>query len=71
MEVVGDPDRVEPIINEFQAVIDEVAKEDVQLGKIERFAFYDRVKSAFAVVSTSESRLYGNIILTKGIIRPQ
>ena len=39
-------------------------------GSIERFAFYERVKHAFAVVVTGERRLYGNIILKKGIIRP-
>ena len=70
MEVVGEPQRVEPIMDEFQAFIDRIALEEVRIGRIERFAFYDRVKSAFAVVVTAESRLYGNIILTKGIIKP-
>jgi L-fucose mutarotase len=70
MAVVGDPDRTEPIMDEFQALIDEVAAEDVSLGRIERFAFYARVKDAFAVVATAERRLYGNIILKKGIIAP-
>lgn len=71
MQVVGDPDAVEPIMEEFQKAIDEDSLEDAQLGKIERFAFYDRVKECFAVIATSETRLYGNIILTKGIIRPE
>jgi L-fucose mutarotase len=70
MAVVGDPDRTEPIMEEFQALIDEVAAENVTLGRIERFAFYARVKDAFAVVATAERRLYGNIILKKGIIAP-
>ena len=70
MEVVGEPQRIEPIMDEFQALIDDIALEDVKIGRIERFAFYDRVKTAFAVVATAENRLYGNIILKKGIIRP-
>lgn len=33
--------------------------------------FYNRVKSAHAVVATSEPRLYGNIVIRKGVIYPQ
>ena len=36
---------------------------------IERFAFYERAKKAYAVVATSESALYANIILKKGVIK--
>lgn len=35
--------------------------------KIDRFAFYDRAKAAFAVVMTGETAKYGNIILKKGV----
>jgi L-fucose mutarotase len=42
----------------------------MKLSLIERFAFYERVKGAYAVVQTGENRLYGNILLKKGIIRP-
>jgi L-fucose mutarotase len=55
---------------DFQTVIDEVAIEDVTLERLERFAFYDRARTAFAVVSTAERRLYGNILLKKGVIPP-
>ncbi|XP_036591598.1 fucose mutarotase isoform X2 [Trichosurus vulpecula] len=41
------------------------------LGKMERFAFYEQAKKAFAVVATGETALYGNIILRKGVIAPQ
>ena len=34
---------------------------------IERFAFYERARQAFAVVLTGETRKYGNIILKKGV----
>lgn len=38
-----------------------------EIQRIDRFAFYDRAKSAFAVVMTGEIAKYGNIILKKGV----
>ncbi len=35
--------------------------------RIERYAFYHRAKSAFAIVITGESRTYGNLLLKKGV----
>jgi len=35
---------------------------------VERFAFYERAKQAYAVVATSEKALYANIILKKGVL---
>ncbi|KAM6186719.1 fucose mutarotase isoform 2-T2 [Rhynchocyon petersi] len=40
------------------------------LEKVERFAFYERAKKAFAVVATGETALYGSIILKKGVLGP-
>jgi L-fucose mutarotase len=43
----------------------------VQAGQceaMERFAFYHRVKSAFAIVHTGELQPYANFILKKGVI---
>ena len=37
---------------------------------VERFAFYERARKAYAVVATSEGALYANIILKKGVIKP-
>ncbi|MEN3752980.1 L-fucose mutarotase [Mangrovibacter sp. SLW1] len=34
--------------------------------RIERFAFYERAKNAFAIVITGECAKYGNILLKKG-----
>ena len=41
--------------------------------RIDRFAFYERAQSAFAVVMTGETRKYGNLLLKKGVTpgRPQ
>lgn len=72
MEVVGDPTAVPPICNDFQAVIDKHEGAGAfPLATLERFAFYERAKQCFAVVSTGESRLYGNIILKMGVIPPK
>lgn len=38
------------------------------IGQIERFAFYEEAKKAYAVIATSESALYANILLQKGVI---
>ena len=70
MQVVGDPDAVPEIVAEFQSIIDGTADKPAKISTLERHAFYEAANSAFAVVQTGETRLYGNIILTKGIIEP-
>ena len=69
MQVVGDPTARQPIDDEFEAIIAR-HEPDKRYTKIERFAFYDRARNAAAIVQTGETRLYGNIILKKGVIRP-
>ncbi|WP_136442906.1 RbsD/FucU family protein [Pacificoceanicola onchidii] len=68
MQVVGDPDARPEICDQFQRIIDGTADNPADLGSLERFAFYERARGCFAAVQTGESRLYGNIILKKGII---
>lgn len=51
----------------YQAVIAAHAPETPPIQFIERFAFYDRAKEAYAVVMTGDTRKYANIILTKGV----
>ena len=69
MEVVGAPDEEQPIFAEFRDVIQRHEGEAFGLGRLERFAFYARAEQAFAIVSTGERRLYGNLILKKGVVR--
>lgn len=40
---------------------------DGTIERMERFAFYERSKKAFAVVISGETAKYGNIILKKGV----
>lgn len=70
MQVVGDPGAVPPVVKEFQVACDAAEGKPVTIGRLERFAFYERAKACFALVSTGERRLYGNIILKKGVIPP-
>ena len=35
---------------------------------VERFAFYDRAKKAYAVIATGETAIYANVILKKGVV---
>ena len=68
MEVVGDPDAVPPVVAAFQDIVTTHADHPATVSGAERFAFYEHAKSAFAVIQTGETRLYGNIILTKGCL---
>ena len=71
MEVVGAAGDEQPIFEEFRAIIAKREGAKFKLASLERFAFYERARECFAVVATGERRLYGNIILKKGIVRPE
>jgi L-fucose mutarotase len=65
----NDPKRVEPIFTEFDAIVarhEPKHKISVLVGD----SFYSRVKGAYALIATTERRLYGNIVLRKGVIHP-
>lgn len=68
MQVVGAPAEVPAIVQEFRRIVRAGAGAEITFGALERFDFYARVRAAYAVVATGEQRLYGNIILKKGVI---
>ena len=70
MEVVDDPLAVPEICSQFQALVEKLAG-DFRVVPIERFAFYERSRKAAYIVATTEFRLYGNIILKKGVVQQQ
>ena len=39
-----------------------------EIDRMERYAFYERAKQAYAVVVSGETAKYGNIILKKGVV---
>ena len=69
MQGVGAAGRREPVMDQFETIIKR-HEPKMGLASLERFAFYDRVKQGYAIIQTGERRLYGNILLKKGIIRP-
>jgi len=68
MQVVpGDP--YKPTIWEtYKEIIKKFPNKNNKIENVERFAFYERAKKAFAVIATSETALYANIILKKGVV---
>jgi L-fucose mutarotase len=70
MRQVHAPDEPAPICVEFEGLVKHYGQGKFTTTLLERFAFYDRVRTCFAVVSTAERRLYGNLILKKGVLQP-
>ena len=58
----------ENVEKSYRAVIDRRWPGTAPTERMERFAFYERAKKAFAVLMTGETVKYGNIILKKGVI---
>ena len=67
--VVNPQDKITPAIWSEYAKIVRGSKEPFgDFEYIERFAFYDRARKAYAIVATGETALYANIILKKGVV---
>lgn len=61
-------DQLDPAVEErYLEAIHQSNPNAVPIERIDRFSFYDRTKSAFAVVMTGETAKYGNILLKKGV----
>ena len=70
MLVVDDHDAVPQVQQEAADVIAR-AVGGISVGGLDRFAFYDSARAAYAVVATSERRFYGCFLITKGVIEPE
>ena len=70
MQVVGDADAVPEIVREFQTIISRHSQVPIPHATLERDAFYVRSRNAFVIVATGETRLYGNILVSKGVVDP-
>jgi len=68
MQVVPGDDVETPIWDEYKRIINKHEPKANKIENIERFAFYERAKQAYAVVATGEKALYANIILKKGVV---
>ena len=70
MQVVGDAGQRPPVVVEYEKIVKR-HEPKMAVTSLERFAFYKRANAGYAMVQTGEQRLYGNIILKKGVIRPE
>jgi membrane complex biogenesis BtpA family protein len=70
MEIVGAPDEIPPVQAEVQAEIDKAEGKAWPMISVERYAFYERSKQAYAVIQTGERRFYGCFAFRKGVIPP-
>jgi len=68
MEVAGDATALPEPVADFAAVMADHDLADMEIGHLEREAFYARTRDAYAVVRTGELRPYGNILLVKGTV---
>lgn len=66
-KVPGDPVET-PIWDTYRTLIESRTGLKDQMEQVDRFDFYERAKSAYAVVATGERALYANVILKKGVV---
>lgn len=64
-----DVGKIDPVIWDKYASIAQKYDDNVRVGNIDRFEFYERAKNAYAVVATGEEAVYANVILKKGVIK--
>ncbi len=61
-------DALDPAVEaSYRAAADRAGYAWASMERLERFAFYERSKKAFAIVQTGETRKYGNLIIRKGV----
>lgn len=67
MQVTKGDDVKTPIWNEYKEILKD--DENLKIINIERFAFYERAKQAYAILATGEAAIYANLILKKGVVK--
>jgi len=68
MQVVPGDTVKTPIWDVYKSIVNKHEPANNKVQNVERFAFYEQAKAAYAVVSTGEKALYANIILKKGVV---
>ena len=59
----GDPVET-PVWESYKEIVKKADERGAEaVGEIERFAFYEQAKTAYAIIATGESALYANIML--------
>lgn len=58
-----------PIWDEYKKIIRNADRQGEKvIGQIERFAFYEEARNAYAIIATGEGALYANVMLQKGVV---
>ena len=70
MAVVGAPLAEPEVVAEFGALASRAEGRAVARQALPREQFYERARQAFALVQSGERRLYGNVLLRKGVVAP-
>jgi L-fucose mutarotase len=68
MAVVPGDDTKPTIWDTYRTITHKHFSDFTDFEMVERFAFYERAKQAYAIVASSEEALYANIILKKGVV---
>ena len=68
MQVVPGKEVETPIWDVYKDIVKKYEPVNNNFENMERFAFYERAKKAYAIVATGEKALYANIILKKGVV---
>lgn len=69
MQVMPGDDVETPIWDTYKKIVAEADERgDAAFAEVERFEFYERAKKAYAIVATSETAIYANIMLQKGVV---
>lgn len=69
MEVMPGDTVETPIWDEYRKIVSKYDSRGAEaIGQIERFAFYEEAKTAYAIIATGEKALYANIMLQKGVV---
>lgn len=68
MQPVDEARAEPPVWADFRDILAAREGREIRMERLERFAFYERARKAYAIVATSETALYGNLILKKGVV---
>ena len=69
MEVVPGDDVRPTIWEDYRALLAKHGEDPQAVEMMERFAFYERAKKAYAIVATGETAIYANVLLKKGVVQ--
>lgn len=72
MEVVpGDTCPMPEIWDVYKKILNQYEPNNCAIDMTERFAFYERAKKAYLIIATGETAIYANILLKKGVVKPE